>query len=608
MKNIFIYEGFYNKKIESKISFSKDGDIFLNASEDSLAEERFFSRYQFKQADSFFDAQELKNLVKKARDDSSKLVFSLKDAFQYDNALLLENVFEYDISNIYMETLRNVLLLNNLKIKEEDFNIIIYKSNSILFHCCEIFCKQQGIKLLVLDREIKDCCVKKKNNFSFNKVILVKITKLLCSFNRNKELKKYQNRVLITDYFRFQPLIKELKRNCNFKIFFLKKKKDIVDFLDKEDNFSVVILACYLPLSKLFSVKKKTKSILRKVKESFIDKPLVFQNTQLNSLLRLFVSELASRLLEEYILFYEAVKTLLEIERIDTVISNQDVHGYNKVLALTANYKKIKTVCFQHGMYPNVEVPEHSKYISKKVFLWGEREKEIYFKRNMAPDSEICLVGDPFLKQFYIRNTNKNRTFSNLNLNPEKKTILMSCEKFVNIFMPYVAPITGNRNLNLVISTVKEMRDCQLIIRMKPKDSYLSSYKFKENIISQYSSDNIYVNSKSNIYDLLSISDVVIVTLSTIGLESMLFKKPLIVLNLGGKEDPLGYVSAGSARPVFKEHELLFVLNSLLFDSNEIEKMISNQQIFLKNNFINLQDNDHLARCFDELQNKPYFN
>ena len=129
---------------------------------------------------------------------------------------------------------------------------------------------------------------------------------------------------------------------------------------------------------------------------------------------------------------------------------------------------------------------------------------------------------------------------------------------------------------------------------MHPNESDVSFYhKFaKEFEISEYSIVKNY-----NLYELLYIADVVIVSYSTVGVEAMRMKKPVIALNLMGIHDAVPLIRKKIALVVRKENDLLPVLRKCL-DPKFSKNFVENGKIFAEQE-IGIADGNAVKRIVD---------
>lgn len=613
MKTVFIFEGFGAESLGDVFPYGPKDCFILDLSQNIFAAEKFAHLgLKVKYTEDYLSRQELEKIISDAKEKAQELFLYLNASLNYQNRLSLPEVMRYDNVILLIEILRDAALLKKVLLEEKEISLVIYESNSLLQRVCTEFATQHSLKLQIirsknvipqfsLYRRYKKILTLKK--FLFGKVVSL-IQFILDSVRGSK----YKNgkRLLILDYFRFAPLVKRLAIEKDLKTYILgSRRRKINHIWDRKEGTSFPLLFSYLNWREylgVFSMNGLIKKIKKEIKINLKNK-IIYNDLNIGPILYSIFSDYLDEFLFNYLAFYHAINNLLDKENIDTVIINQDSVGYNKILTLLCKQKDIRSICFQHGLTP--DIPElYSKFYSDEVFVWGEREKEFYKRTAIAEEARMRLTGDPFLENLRHRKFDKADVCQKLNLDPHRKIILFACERYINIYLPYIRLSTYNKNLDFVTSVFSGLKDMQLVVRAKVEDAYNNSYggfKFKRQIVEKNNQGNIIIDSQSNIYDLLYICDAAIVTISTIGLEAMLFKKPVIVMNLDDSRDDAGYVSAAAAVGVFEKADFIPTLNRCLFDADTREKMFLAQEGFLKKNFINLKDADYLKRTIDAI-------
>jgi len=118
--------------------------------------------------------------------------------------------------------------------------------------------------------------------------------------------------------------------------------------------------------------------------------------------------------------------------------------------------------------------------------------------------------------------------------------------------------------------------DVFLLIKAHPNETNLSFYK---EIAKKFEVKNYSIQQFFNLYEILYISDVVINAFSTVGIEAMRMKKPVIsldLLRLHGN-DPL--IKSGNSTIVNSETQLIPAIKHC-FKIKNIEKMITDRELF----------------------------
>ena len=104
---------------------------------------------------------------------------------------------------------------------------------------------------------------------------------------------------------------------------------------------------------------------------------------------------------------------------------------------------------------------------------------------------------------------------------------------------------------NLLINLDEE--DVFLIIKVHPNENDLLFY---QNIAEKFNVTNFSIQQFHNLYEILYISNLVIVAFSTVGIEAMKMKRPVISLNLLGLYDNEPLLKSGIPVIITSENQL----------------------------------------------------
>lgn len=184
-------------------------------------------------------------------------------------------------------------------------------------------------------------------------------------------------------------------------------------------------------------------------------------------------------------------------------------HSYkSRILALVAARKGIPTICMQHGI-----ISSGLGYIPKIATVdavYGNFEKD-WFNKIGAPDNSIEIIGHPRFDQVYKRSVITRDKFNRtLGLNPNRQTLMIVVrgDKDNNSWRSLIKTISKKVNLNIVIKNYPS----------KKPHALTKEFPF------------VYSTQGYNIYDIFPNVDAVVAYSSTVGLEAMLAKKPVFIL------------------------------------------------------------------------------
>ena len=190
----------------------------------------------------------------------------------------------------------------------------------------------------------------------------------------------------------------------------------------------------------------------------------------------------------------------------------------NRVLPLAAAKRGIPSICMQHGLIMSRE-DFWMPVFTSKLAVYGDYEKEWYIKRGVAKEM-IEVIGHPRFDNIFHR-THLERTIfkKKAGLDQKKKCVLIATQP-MKIHIPLWTRL---------IEALLHNRDIEIIIKPHPieeKRKRLSKYNA---ILSKYPTVKM-LGKDYDLYDILFNSDMVVINSTTVGLEALLFDKPLFIL------------------------------------------------------------------------------
>jgi hypothetical protein len=266
--------------------------------------------------------------------------------------------------------------------------------------------------------------------------------------------------------------------------------------------------------------------------------------------------------------------------------------GYSVVSAC----KKIpscKSFALQHGIIS----PIHPGYIFPKkieksynfpdyLITYGDYEKELLTKKSCWNPKIIVPLGCPrydFLKSYKV---DKNKLKDKLGIPKDKKVIFWATQTHDPIMIE-----NGENKLNIkiVFETIEKNKDWFLLIKFHPNENKNKSFKFYYHYKNKYNLDSIRIldYKDENTFDCICLADLIILTHSTVGMESLLMNKPII--NLATKTNNFleQYAELKSCLLVKKNKDLNKFLR--LIQTKEYKDLFKKERKkYLKSHFSNL--------------------
>ena len=144
--------------------------------------------------------------------------------------------------------------------------------------------------------------------------------------------------------------------------------------------------------------------------------------------------------------------------------------------------------------------------------------------------------------------------------------------------LPSRRPLEGLKIFDALISVLRQLRKCRLVIKPHPAD-YAEIYK--QRALLSDMSDRVEISNQP-LQELLPKSRIVLSEDSTAGLEAMFFGKPLIHVHFAQSQPVMPFVEYGAAVPAWHAEMLLDAIQGLLeMDLPKQRRMIDGQREFL---------------------------
>jgi len=358
-------------------------------------------------------------------------------------------------------------------------------------------------------------------------------------------------------------------------------------------------------ISHPFRPRKETKNKFKSTKywfclEQFMTSKMIVQaysnylktgikgrkNLELNELKPVLNTNDAIRVMDIDILINLSIsRNILDNFQPKIVFMSCEFDQFNRVLTYVAKKKGIKTMALQHGVIS----AEHRGYVfndeqARKAlphttFVWGPCYRDTLIKQSVYHRDEVLVSGSPrydFLK-------NANSIYSRKNF-CKKHGIPAGDKILLWTTQSHALPTEENRkNCHAIFKAVSQLEGVRLIIKPHQGEGKEHSELIRK-IASKHGVDAIIMPKDSDTYEQIFSCDLLITKHSTTAVEAIILDKPVIVLNLSGKPDPINYVKEGVAKGAYKPNELKNAIKELLTEDNElrenrkayIEKYIAN--------------------------------
>ncbi len=261
----------------------------------------------------------------------------------------------------------------------------------------------------------------------------------------------------------------------------------------------------------------------------------------------------------------EIMKYVIDIEKADIIITENDRSPFAKMLLEVGNLADLPTLIVEHAMITDHPIYGHSS--ADKIAVMGEYMKRVRIKKGVNPN-RIVITGQPR----YDILTQKNRfrkedICKQLKIDPDKRIIL------------FAATHSSEEGSELLIRGIYEAAErypeTVLVVKPHPGDS--------DNLYREIANE-MNVNTVITfdyLYELLHACDILITTHSAVGLEAMIVDKPVITINLTNKPDPYPYAESGAAIGVYKSEGIPLAIKKALYDPQAKKALEVNRKKFV---------------------------
>ncbi len=438
------------------------------------------------------------------------------------------------------------------------------------------FAKKNSIKSLKLNFLSSSFINKYLYIFFRQREISRKISEFIFRASQHdKNSQKTISSVLLSaDFYRhlktLVPLYNYLRKSKYFPCFVTNEKgmEDSINNFNLE-NPSMIYLANYLDVDylnlNLANWKKKSRQLLKKTSKVFF-KNIKNDEQFISSLIFSDLTPIITHGLILSNICLEAGFNLFEKIKPEGVIVVSDQRPVEVTLSLLA--KKFQVPSILVSPHTVLGADETNRYnTTNKISVTGK-----YSYRKLlslgVPQKKLYICGDPSYE--YQNTTSKKQLYSQLGIKKlsQKIILLISFRSNPNI------PQLEKKEFFLVASrAVEKIKSATLVIKPHPtekRETLVQEVK-KWGINKALISDN----NTTELFDLLKYSNAILITWSMTGLEAIMHKIPVVVINTTCKnyDKFIPYVSNGGAveaknkEDLIKHLEIFIKLNSYLAKS-----------------------------------------
>jgi hypothetical protein len=273
-----------------------------------------------------------------------------------------------------------------------------------------------------------------------------------------------------------------------------------------------------------------------------------------------------------YLFKYLAYKKFFSQHRVKTISTIDENSPRIKTILDAAKSNGIKTIGIQHGAIHDLHPAymftlqdRKRKIVPDHTLVWGEHWKELLtIKGNYDPES-LTITGQ--VRTDIIQALKNKKIAHSLNIPENHKVVLFASQLQQD-------PALREQSALDVFESIKDIPQVHLIVKLHPAEKNDSNY-YKA-LAAKAGCKNYQIVLNTDLYLLISLSNIVVTCFSTVGAETVYFSKPLIILD-HLKQDIQGYFKEGIAYQATNREEL----------KNFLIKLISGDLIISEENYSN---------------------
>ncbi|MBU2472548.1 UDP-N-acetylglucosamine 2-epimerase [Patescibacteria group bacterium] len=451
------------------------------------------------------------------------------------------NLFKLWETTLAIKILFNYLFFSEIiekKIKELKPSCVVILSNSRQDKISRFLANQYRLRLINLSFFNLAFINKRLIRFFRERELKNKILYFVKqnSFPKPKIIKKENNILLACDFFRhiktLVPIYEYYKHSKQFQPWFITNIPNFINQVNKFNNFQPnnIFIASFFNKKLL---KKSISQWIKEINKTYSRAEKIFTLDMLTDqdyLLKYIFEDLSPIIKYGTILsklYLEAGYNLLKSLQPKGIIVLSDQRLIEVSLGLLAKELHINSVLVSpHTVLSADQINRYN--ITNRICVPGKYSYQNLLKLGISK-SKLIISGEP---QFdycnnQVNKINLSNIFNKLNISKKNKQILLLASFPSNWSIPL---IEKKIVFKTIYSAIERLSSKYLLI-IKPHPGEDRNRLLQE--LKEWKISNVIVtdNTKIELFELLHISDVVAITWSMMGLEAIMYNKPVIVVN-----------------------------------------------------------------------------
>jgi hypothetical protein len=210
--------------------------------------------------------------------------------------------------------------------------------------------------------------------------------------------------------------------------------------------------------------------------------------------------------------------------------------------------------------------------------VWGNLPREWHLQRGKAPESQVVTGNPGFDAMAAGRYAPSEEVRRRLGIDPEEHLILLATE-WLSGTSSVVTVEDEEKFIRHTLRALKRFPDHQVVVKLHP--GYQPEYEGLVRAIAEREGIAVTL-ANGDLWDLLAVSDVVIISNSTVGLEAMILGRPVVVVHAFEGMEEVPYVASGAALGAASQpEEIATAVEKALRDEGAREAMAQARDIFV---------------------------
>ena len=217
-------------------------------------------------------------------------------------------------------------------------------------------------------------------------------------------------------------------------------------------------------------------------------------------------------------------------------------------------------------------------------------QKKLYNQGNY-PNNSLIKTG--FIRTDIIPKLSSTKTSNILNIKDNRKLVVFASQPIADKAMRKQIAFEA-------FTSLREIKNCILVVKLHPAES--NDIAFYKTIAKKAKLDELIFTSEIDLYLLLSRANIILTSFSTVGLESVFFYKPLIIID-PLQQDVQNYYRDGIAFQAKNAKELTSFIHKI--NNRELSLNQKNYNSYLYDQVTKI-DGNVSKRCLEAI--KTYSN